>query len=76
MQYVVDLWQVLSRQCHICDWRDRFLNYSPAWAAPLHQRLAIRGSTTVPIQFQRIMSTDVLHEVHPWGPRFPVSGHD
>jgi hypothetical protein len=22
------------------------------------------------------MSTNVLHEVHPWGPRFPVSGHD
>lgn len=35
MQYVVDLWQVLSRQRHVCDWRDRFMNNGPAWAALL-----------------------------------------
>ena len=43
MQYVVNLGQVFSCQGHICDWRDRFLNYGPVWTA-LHQRLVIEGS--------------------------------
>jgi hypothetical protein len=74
MQYVVNLRQVLSCQRHVCDGRNRFLNNGPVWAI-LHQRLVIERSNS-PIQFQRIMSTDVLHEVHPRGSHFPVSGDD
>ena len=45
MQYVVNLRQVLSCQRHVCDGRDRFLNYGPVWAI-LHQRLVIERSNS------------------------------
>lgn len=73
MQYIMNLGEVFRRQRHIRDGRNRFPIYVPVWAVSASES-GYRRRPEVPLQFQCIMSTDVFHEIHPRGPRFPVDG--
>lgn len=90
LQQVMNLGQVFRRQRHVRDRRDRFLNDVPvraacsaservehgghAWFQTDQSKKKKRKGGPSYIQFQRVMSTDVLHEIHPGRPRFPVGG--
>jgi len=56
-------------------WARRIPDLRPCLGCPASAFVYHRKPWDHYIQFQCVMSTDVLHEIHPRGPRFPVSGN-